>query len=103
MLKLHLKRNQLPEIAYVILHCVGNEKLYNPFYGLVALKCCTLQHNLKKSFQFSLWDFFNELQPDDDSEEREISMRRIVNLAKLYASLVIEAAQPLTILKVRIF
>ncbi|KAL2313195.1 eIF4 binding protein [Schizosaccharomyces pombe] len=99
VLKLHLKRNQLPEIAYVILHCVGNEKLYNPFYGLVALKCCTLQHNLKKSFQFSLWDFFNELQPDDDSEEREISMRRIVNLAKLYASLVIEAAQPLTILK----
>ncbi|EPY53339.1 eIF4 binding protein [Schizosaccharomyces cryophilus OY26] len=99
ILKLRLKKVQQPEIAYVILHCASNEKTYNPFYALVALKCCTRQHNLKKSFQFSLWDFFNELQPENDNETNEVPMRKIFNLAKLYAYLVIEGGQPLTILK----
>ncbi|WBW70705.1 ribosome small subunit biogenesis protein Sgd1 [Schizosaccharomyces osmophilus] len=99
ILKLRLKKVQQPEIAYVILHCASNEKMYNPFYALVALKCCTRQHNLKKSFQFSLWDFFNDLQPEDDGEAIEVPTRKVFNLAKLYAYLLIEGGQPLTILK----
>ncbi|EPX71448.1 eIF4 binding protein [Schizosaccharomyces octosporus yFS286] len=99
ILKLRLKKVQQPEIAYVILHCASSEKMYNPFYALVALKCCTRQHNLKKSFQFSLWDFFNDLQPEDDGDANEVPTRKVFNLAKFYAYLVIEGGQPLTILK----
>ncbi|EEB08428.1 eIF4 binding protein [Schizosaccharomyces japonicus yFS275] len=95
--KLNLKNAQQPEIAYVLMHCVGSESSYNPFYSLVALRFCLRRHNLKKSFQFALWDFFNELQSDEENDTP--SLKRVVNLARFFAALTLEQGQPLTILK----
>jgi nucleolar MIF4G domain-containing protein 1 len=111
--KLKLKSKQEREIPKVILHCCSNEEIYNPFYGLVAAKLCG-QHSLRKTFQFSLWDFIALLQGDDDeaseddlktrhssgAEDDKDQLRRTSHLARLYASIVAQGEMTLDVLKV---
>ena len=116
--KLHLKRAQEIEIPRVLIQCAGAEQTYNPYYTLVARKLCA-DRRLKMAFQFGLWGLFRamgEEYGDDDSEGDEderrkgsyrkeedvdtMSTRRIVNLAKMYGTLVAEGALGLVTLKV---
>ncbi|KAL9603707.1 MAG: hypothetical protein Q9219_001026 [cf. Caloplaca sp. 3 TL-2023] len=106
LLKLRLKRSQQLEIPKVIVHCAGAEDSYNPYYTLLARRACS-DRKLQKAFQFSLWNFFKRLGEvkDDDQdnfEERdeEPSMRSIVNLAKLFGSLIAEGVLSLSVLKI---
>jgi nucleolar MIF4G domain-containing protein 1 len=84
------------EIPRVILHCAGCEDLYNPYYTALARKFCT-DHKSRKTFQFVLWDIFRKLgekkddddaSDDEDNLESDMSLRRIVTLAKLYGTLI---------------
>ncbi|CAN6654539.1 suppressor of glycerol defect protein 1 [Trichomonascus vanleenenianus] len=118
--KLKLKNKQERDISRVILHCCGNEEVYNPFYALVASKLCAQRHSIKKSFQFALWDFLSGLEGDeddyssDDSEDDLMklkkrsadgandgaeNLRRAMHFSRLYAKIVSEGAMSLDVLK----
>jgi nucleolar MIF4G domain-containing protein 1 len=120
LLKLRLKRTQEREIPRVLLHCAAAEGTYNPYYTLVAKKLCG-GHALRMTFTFTLWDYFrrfgeddgsgnqpNEEEPDDSDDEglgaeqvwrKPAGLRKIVNLARLYAALVVSGSLQLSILK----
>ena len=108
--KLRLKKAQELEIPKVLIHCAAAEKTYNPFYALLARGLCS-DRKLKMAFQFSLWDLFkrmgegqndgNEVESDDDENgDKKISLRSLVNLGKLFGTLISEGGLRLTVLKV---
>ncbi|KKA19489.1 Nuclear protein (Sgd1) [Rasamsonia emersonii CBS 393.64] len=119
LLKLHLKRNQEYEIPRVLVHCAMEEDAYNPYYTLIARRVCSEGgRRLRKSFEFTLWDVFKrmgergDLDDDDDSDafngfdeddedgnNQKLTTKSIVNLAKMYASLVADGTLTLSILK----
>ncbi|CEL02839.1 hypothetical protein ASPCAL04002 [Aspergillus calidoustus] len=113
LLKLRLKRNQEFEIPRVLTHCAMEEETYNPYYTLIARRLCgELGRRIKVSFMFTLWNIFKRMGEtgdlDDDEEdagfggedeENALSMPEIVNLAKMYASLVTDGTLTLGILK----
>lgn len=98
--KLSLKNKQEREIPRVILHCSGNEEVYNPYYSLVAVQLCN-QRSLKKTFQFLLWDYLDQIndlndhQHDNDKDQ----LRKTMHLAQLYGTLVASGKVSLDILK----
>jgi nucleolar MIF4G domain-containing protein 1 len=119
--KLRLKRSQEREIPKILLHCVSIEKSYNPYYGLLANKLSS-SHNLRKTLQFSFWDFMKDLEGEEeeyDSEDNQGSndyfknitkdlltgtdddaqLQRIVNLGKFFGNLIGESSLPLHSLK----
>lgn len=105
--KLGLKKKQEQEIPKVLVHCSGAEKLYNPFYTLLARRVCS-DRKLRMGFQLSLWELFRRMgegeddnKEDDDSDaEDTLSLRYLVNLAKMFGTLVAEGGLGLGILKV---
>lgn len=106
LMKLRLKRTQEFEIAKVIVHCAGAEKVYNPFYTLLSRRVCS-DKKLKMSFQFALWDLFKRMGGEDDKLDEEeaeegnqmLGLRSLVNLAKMYGILIAERGLSLDILK----
>ena len=105
LMKLSLKKKQEYEIPKVLIHCAGAEKSYNPYYTLIAKKLCG-DVKLKKSFQFSLWDLFRRMgesnNEDDVPEEdngADLDMRHLVNLAKMFGTLVVEGGLGLRVLE----
>lgn len=103
--KLSLKKKQEYEIPKVLIHCAGAEKSYNPYYTLIAKKLCG-DVKLKKSFQFSLWDLFRRMGESDDDDdvpeegnEDSLDMRHLVNLAKMFGTLIVEGGLTLGVLK----
>ncbi|KAK4613486.1 Suppressor of glycerol defect protein 1 [Fulvia fulva] len=102
--KLNLKNKQQVEIPRVLLHCVGAEPVYNHFYTLIACRFCG-DHKMWKAWQFALLDIFRRLgetqaDADDEPEEsEEMDVKKVYNLAKLYATLVAERLLRITILK----
>jgi nucleolar MIF4G domain-containing protein 1 len=105
--RLKLKKSQELEVPRVLLHCAGAEQGYNPFYTLIAKKLCS-EHRLRMAFQFGLWGLFrrlgekDDLAQDDDygEEEEELDLRKIVNLARIYADLISAGSLHITVLKV---
>lgn len=109
LLKLNLKKAQEMEIPRVIVHCAGCENTYNPYYTLLARKFCS-DHKSRKCFQFALWDVFKSLgekkddegddaSEDEDSQTVDTSLRRLVNLGKLYGTLIAKDGLSITSLK----
>ncbi|KAI1921730.1 suppressor of glycerol defect [Ophidiomyces ophidiicola] len=103
--KLHLKRSQETEIPHVLIHCVSEEETYNPYYTFIARKLCG-ERRMKMAFQFSLWDAFKQMgeradvdDSEDFDENRQLNMRAIVNLAKMYGSLIADGGLTLGVLK----
>ncbi|KAJ0416798.1 MA3 domain-containing protein [Aspergillus carlsbadensis] len=113
LLKLRLKRNQEFEIPRVLTHCAMEEETHNPYYTLIARRLCgELGRRIKVSFMFTLWNIFKRMGEagdlDDDEEdagfggedeENALSMPEVVNLAKMYASLVADGTLTVGILK----
>jgi nucleolar MIF4G domain-containing protein 1 len=104
LMKLKLKKVQELEIPKVLVHCSSAEKLYNPYYTLIAKRLCG-DRKLKMAFQFSLWDLFkrmgetNDNEDDNLGEDEELDTRHIVNLAKMFGTLITEGALGLSVLK----
>ncbi|KAI4175858.1 MAG: hypothetical protein LQ343_001472 [Gyalolechia ehrenbergii] len=106
LMKLRLKKSQKLEIPKVIIHCAGVEGSYNPYYTLLAHRVCS-DRNLRMAFQFSLWDLFKRMgegrdkdQDEAEEENEKLSMRSIVNLAKMFGTLIAEGGLSMTVLKV---
>ncbi|KAL4926861.1 uncharacterized protein BDV17DRAFT_299427 [Aspergillus undulatus] len=113
LLKLRLKRAQEFEIPRVLTHCAMEEDAHNPYYTLIARRLCgELGRRIKVSFMFTLWNVFKrmgetgDLEDDEEDgnmqgedEENPLSMKAIVNLAKMYASLIADGTLTLGILK----
>lgn len=109
LLKLRLKRSQELEIPRVLVQCAGAELTYNPFYTLISRKLCS-DHKLRKAFQFALWDLFKRMGENGDEESpvfeagddsETLSMRTIVNLARMFGVLIAEGGMGLGVLKAR--
>lgn len=106
LMKLSLKKAQELEIPQVLIHCSGAEKMYNPYYTLIAKKLCG-DRKLKMAFQFCLWDLFKRMGETDeegapaqhDEDDDALDMRHIVNIAKMYGTLVVEGGLGLKVLK----
>lgn len=103
--KLSLKNKQQLEIPRVLIHCVTAEPVYNHFYTLVATQFCG-DHKLRKAWQFALLDVFRRLgegREDDDSDDAQdgesFDVRRVYNLARVYATLIADGLLRLTMLK----
>ena len=120
--KLRLSRKQELEIPRVLLHLVGAEENYNPYYTLVARKLCGESHKMRMAFQFALWGALKRMGEriiggnDGDEEEEEEAfvgdggdigewesergLRKTVNLASCYGDLVAGEKLPVTVLKI---
>ncbi|KAI1007207.1 Suppressor of glycerol defect protein 1 [Podosphaera aphanis] len=103
LMKLKLKKAQEYQIPKVLLRCAAMEKTYNPYYTLVAQKICG-DKKLKVSFQYCLWDLFKQMgeseEADTEMEEEEcLDTRHIVNIAKMFSSLIAEGILGLSVLK----
>ncbi|KAJ2796705.1 suppressor of glycerol defect [Coemansia guatemalensis] len=110
LLRLDLKKTQAREVMRVVLHCCGQEKAYNPFYTLVAQKLCAHHSTYRLTMQYALWDLLRELGEtdvgglgrigrDDADAGSNVPLRRVVNLAKMYAWLIDKQALSLLVLK----
>jgi nucleolar MIF4G domain-containing protein 1 len=104
LMKLKLKKVQEFEIPKVLIHCSSAEKMYNPYYTLIARKFCG-DRRLKTAFQYCLWDLFKrmgESNDEDDAVEDDndiLETRQIVNLAKMFGTLLVEGNLGLGVLK----
>jgi len=104
LMKLKLKKVQEFEIPKVLIHCAGAEKAYNPYYTLIAKKVCG-DRRLKTAFQYCLWDLFKRMGESDGDEdiaeedEESLDARHIVNLAKMFGTLIVEGGLGLGVLK----
>ncbi|KAJ3037157.1 hypothetical protein HK097_003599, partial [Rhizophlyctis rosea] len=100
LLKLRLKDKQEREIVRVLLHCCAQEKVYNPYYALVAQKFCGHGHGFKITLQFALWDSVKAMGADGaDGEEGSMDVRKVSHYARLYAYLIATESLTLGILK----
>ncbi|KAG9021794.1 suppressor of glycerol defect, partial [Tulasnella sp. UAMH 9824] len=108
----HLKISdqQRPDVIRVLLHCLGNEKAYNPYYTLIAQHLSTSIRNVRFSLQYCLWDLFREFgEPigrsgsDGDGpggeDEKSVSKTKLRNLARAYAWWVAKGAMALDAFK----
>ncbi|KAG4413377.1 hypothetical protein IFR04_013494 [Cadophora malorum] len=104
LMKLKLKKVQEFEIPKVLIHCAGGEKTYNPYYTLIAKKICG-DRRLKTAFQYCLWDLFKKMgeseedDVDPDDEEDALETRQIVNLAKMFGTLLVDGGLSLNALR----
>ena len=112
LMKLRLKRAQEFEIPRVLLHCAMEEQAHNPYYTLIARRICgDMGRRIKMSFMFALWNIFKKMGErgdmdddeddsfDPDDEENGVSMKSVVNLAKMYSYLIADGSLTLSILK----
>jgi nucleolar MIF4G domain-containing protein 1 len=93
LLRLPLADKQDREIPRVLLECCLQEKAYNPYYEVLASKLCERQRSHRLTFQLCIWDQLKEI--DDPSS----SVRRISNMARFFAGLVLSGALAPTALK----
>jgi nucleolar MIF4G domain-containing protein 1 len=105
LLKLHLKNKQQLEIPRVLLHCASTETSYNPYYTLIARKLCG-DRKIRKAFQFAVLGIFRQMgeqgaNSDDDEvdPDEQIGTSKIVNMAKLYGSLIADGGLSIAALK----
>ncbi|EPQ27963.1 uncharacterized protein PFL1_04290 [Pseudozyma flocculosa PF-1] len=127
LLGLKMNEVQRREIIRVLLHCVGSEKTYNPYYTLILSSLSTTSHSIKITLQYCLWDFLREIgeknvaghsmssrlgdgpssfddEDDDDDDEGQsgkgkLSPRRLSNVAQTYAWLLSRSILHLHVLK----
>ncbi len=96
VLMLKLNEVQRREIVRVLVHCVGSEGVYNPYYTLVAQEVCRNDHGMRITLQYCLWDFLRDIGQSEvggekfaaagfANEDKEVDPRRIANLARAYA------------------
>ncbi|GES63413.1 nuclear protein [Aspergillus terreus] len=112
LLKLRLKRAQEYEIPRVLTHCAMEEEAYNPYYTLISRRLCgELGRRIKMSFMYTLWNIFKRMgetgdmddEDDtgfDDEDENQLPMKAVVNLAKMYASMIADGTLNFGVLKI---
>lgn len=115
VLSLRLKKSQESEIARVLVLLVGSEERYNPYYTHIA-KGLSDRHGMRISLQFCLWDFLRDcgesevgqIGHDDEDDSGRAgseapSIRKSINVAKFFGTLMGQSVMPLTVLKTLTF
>ncbi|KEY64364.1 hypothetical protein S7711_06393 [Stachybotrys chartarum IBT 7711] len=107
-LQLGLKKDEQLEIARVLVQCVGSEADYNEYYALVGKQACQ-NGRVRFAFQNRLWRIFrglgeslfgDEVEDEETADsERMKDEHRLSNVARFYASLIMEGALALSVLK----
>ncbi|GAC98338.1 hypothetical protein PHSY_005931 [Pseudozyma hubeiensis SY62] len=100
LLLLKLNDTQRREIIRVLIHCLGSESTYNPYYTLIGQEICRNHHGMRITLQYCLWDFLREIgqkqvggekfsaalfESEDQSGAKKVDPRRIGNMARAYA------------------
>ena len=96
ILKLRLNKERQREVPNVVLRCVGAEQHYNPYYTLIARRLCAEQREVRWAFQASLWKLFGRMgeegfgeeEVEGEEEDEAVDVRRVVNTAKMFGTLV---------------
>lgn len=91
LLAMKLTGKQEREIILVLVHCCGQEKVFNPFYALLAGNFATYRQGFKVTLQYTLWDCFKQL--------KDYTLRKLANIAKLYGTLLAQEDLPLSVLR----
>ncbi|KAJ5965631.1 hypothetical protein N7481_012345 [Penicillium waksmanii] len=110
LMKLRLKRAQEFEISRVLIHCAMEEEVHNPYYTLISRRLCgDMGRRIKMSFMFALWNVFKRMgergddededNVDPDDQENGVSMKSVVNLAKMFGMLIADGSLTLSVLK----
>lgn len=68
------------DVIRVLVHCCGEEKAFNPFYGYLAMRVCEYQRKSNFTLTLTFWDTFKQMDT--------FPVRKVANLAKLLALLV---------------
>ncbi|KPV74588.1 uncharacterized protein RHOBADRAFT_28154 [Rhodotorula graminis WP1] len=113
--QLGLSDVQQREIARVLLQCCGNEKVYNPYYTLVASRLCAKSHSFQITLQYILWDFIRSDLGEQSvggqelvknlggqaaaSDDNKVPPRKMTHTAKFYAWCIAKGALSLAVLK----
>ena len=104
VLLLKLNDVQRREVIRVLVHCVGSEAVYNPYYTLIGHEICRNDHGMRITLQYCLWDFLREIgqnqvggekfaaalftsgdDGDSTGEGKKVDPRRVANMARAYA------------------
>ncbi|TKY90218.1 hypothetical protein EX895_000216 [Sporisorium graminicola] len=103
VLLLKLNDVQRREVIRVLVHCVGSENVYNPYYTLIGQEICRNDYGMRITLQYCLWDFLREIgqkqvggekfaaalfsteDDDDDEQGKRVDPRRVANMARAYA------------------
>ncbi|TPX09606.1 uncharacterized protein E0L32_009207 [Thyridium curvatum] len=103
--RLRLNKYDKREIPNVLIQCVGSEQHYNAYYTLIARQMCS-DRKVQWAFQDSLWKLFKRLgepffgeEADDQEDDEAMDLRRLVNIAKMFGSLMAMGAASLAVLK----
>lgn len=91
LVAMKLTGKQEREIILVIVHCCGQEKVFNPFYSMLAGKFASYRQGFKVTLQYTLWDCLKQL--------REYPLRKLANIAKLYGMLLAQGDLALAVLR----
>ncbi|PWY96998.1 LOW QUALITY PROTEIN: hypothetical protein BCV70DRAFT_203243, partial [Testicularia cyperi] len=115
LLMLKLNDVQRREVIRVLIHCLGSESVYNPFYTLIGQELCIHDHSMRITLQYYLGQhevagakFAQKFSSssaaasaDSQSEHKEnVDPRRIANLARAYSWWISRGALSLQALKV---
>ncbi len=98
-MKLGLKKKQEREIVRVLVHCAGQEKRYNPYYGFIGEKLIQYSYDFKITFQYAFWDFLKSIS-DFELEVTAKLIRKISNMARLLSHLISLRAMSIVVLRV---
>ncbi|CBQ69708.1 conserved hypothetical protein [Sporisorium reilianum SRZ2] len=97
VLLLKLTAVQRREVVRVLVHCVGSERVYNPYYTLVAHEVCRSDYGMRITLQYCLWDFLRDIGQkhvggekfaaalSSEEGETQVDERRVGNMARAYA------------------
>lgn len=126
LLSLRLNETQRRETVRVLLHCIGAEKSFNPYYALVGQQLAVDDGGAKFTMQYCLWDFLRSLgqkecggksfsvDDNDDGDEEdghgfdqgersEQSATKVQNVARAYAWWLAKGSLSLYALKVSLY
>ncbi|KAI9601771.1 hypothetical protein KEM48_001056 [Puccinia striiformis f. sp. tritici PST-130] len=98
--QLSLNSVQQREIIRVLLHCLGKEKNYNPYYTMIGQKLASESRSIQITMQFLLWDFFRELDgAQNDNHGGSMDLKKLQHLAWAYGWWIAKGSLAITVLK----
>ena len=114
VMQLKLNDVQRREVIRVLLHCLANERTFNPYYVLVGQQLADDHVGMRVTMQYVLWDYFRELgekhvgghkvvREDEEGEEYDVHvgerLRKLLHLARAYGYWIARGALTLLVLK----
>ncbi|KAL6956520.1 hypothetical protein U1Q18_042439 [Sarracenia purpurea var. burkii] len=81
LLRLNLQGKQDREIMRVLVDCCLQEKVFNKYYSVLAMKLCSHDKNHKITLQYCIWDHYKGLE--------SMQLLRSRNLSKFVSDMIL--------------